>query len=1212
MKNFTHLLFQRKKIMQIIILFVLSLFANLTFAQSTYECNNCSSNDISIKKVELVSSTPDGSDGYLPLPTSCLSGNTVSGYLKVTLDQNATTRYGTQIEADVFVDGIFQQHIRYESCATTSSGTFFIYVPNAPTSIQWTCGELLSLRNIIIGWGHSVSSNVCNVGDCDLGPKCFKYDLSTNLVVITPIMPNFTSVGSCPPSNTAQTYTFTSTTTGGVLPYTAYQWDITKNGTPISGSPFSGNPLTINFSNYGGAGDYMVKLTVIDSNTPPTSVSSLLKTITVASCCVPSATCLLNSLNLEACTIPSPITNPSTVFNYNSCGKTVTMTSSDSGDTVICSDGNGANFIRTYSLLFDGVVFTTCDQTINVQDISAPVIAALPATSTINCPDTPVFAVATATDNCGSAFTLTSADVTTNGSCAGSYSITRTWTATDACGNSSQASQTINVQDISAPVIATLPRPTTINCPATPVFATANATDNCGSNFTLTYVDVTTDGDCAGSYSITRTWTATDACGNSSQATQTINVQDISAPVIAALPSPTTINCPATPVFATASATDNCGSNFTLTYLDFTTDGDCAGSYSITRTWTATDACGNSSQASQTINVQDISAPVIAALPATSTINCPATPAFAVATATDNCGSAFTLTSVDINSPGACDGSYSITRTWTATDACGNSSQASQTINVQDITAPSIDIQAANLTVQCDGSGNTTDLNNWLSSNGGASASDICSSVTWTNDFSSVSDGCGASGFVTVIFTATDDCGNASSTSANFTIQDITAPSIDIQAANLSVQCDGSGNTTDLNNWLSSNGGASASDICSSVTWSNDFSSLSDDCGASGFVTVIFTATDNCNNASSTSATFTIQDTTDPIFTSELPNDISASCDDIPSPAEIQASDNCDADVDIVVNDVINHNEEECAGNYSISRTWTITDDCGNSNSYTQTITVYDTAPPVLETPLDEELSVNCSNVPDVPNLEFTDNCSGIANVNYTEVTTTISIYEYIIIREWFVSDNCGNSDTFVQTINVTVDDPFDAIPYGICTQENSIDLFTILGSSIPTNGEWVDLSETGGLSGSIFNPLNIPVGYYTLQYIVTTEDNNCPMIFEVYLNIHEDCIVLPACDIVVYNAVSPNNDGLNDFFLIDGIDCYPNNTVEIYNKWGILIYETRGYDNNFKAFRGQSEGRSTLNKNEGVPDGTYYYILKYVDEENKTHDKAGYLYVSK
>src|SRR4029077_9178956 len=190
-----------------------------------------------------------------------------------------------------------------------------------------------------------------------------------------------------------------------------------------------------------------------------------------------------------------------------------------------------------------------------------------------------------------------------------------------------------------------------------------------------------------GSYSVTRTWTATDACGNSSTASQRINVQDITAPVIAALPAPSTINCPATPLFAVATATDDCGSAFTLTSADMTTPGACAGSYSVTRTWRATDACGNSSTASQTINVQDITAPVIAALPAPTTINCPATPVFAIATATDNCGSAFTLTSNDVTINGACAGSYNVTRTWTATDACGNSSTKSQTINVLDITA---------------------------------------------------------------------------------------------------------------------------------------------------------------------------------------------------------------------------------------------------------------------------------------------------------------------------------------------------------------------------------------------------------------------------------------------------------------------------------------------------------------------------------------------
>jgi hypothetical protein len=65
---------------------------------------------------------------------------------------------------------------------------------------------------------------------------------------------------------------------------------------------------------------------------------------------------------------------------------------------------------------------------------------------------------------------------------------------------------------ITAPVIAALPRlQHRLSC--YPVFAVATATDACGSAFTLTSADVTTNGSCAGSYSVTRTWTATDSCG---------------------------------------------------------------------------------------------------------------------------------------------------------------------------------------------------------------------------------------------------------------------------------------------------------------------------------------------------------------------------------------------------------------------------------------------------------------------------------------------------------------------------------------------------------------------------------------------------------------------------------------------------------------------------------------------------------------------------
>lgn len=83
---------------------------------------------------------------------------------------------------------------------------------------------------------------------------------------------------------------------------------------------------------------------------------------------------------------------------------------------------------------------------------------------------------------------------------------------------------------------------------------------------------------------------------------------------------------------------------------------------------------------------------------------------------------------------------------------------------------------------------------------------------------------------------------------------------------------------------------------------------------------------------------------------------------------------------------------------------------------------------------------------------------------------------------------------------------------------------------------------------------------------------------------------------VVIYNLVSPNGDGKNDYFVIDGIRKYPNNKVEIFNRWGVKVYETTGYDsleaNN--VFRGYSQGRVTVDKNEKLPSGTYFYIVSY------------------
>ncbi|MDA1242738.1 MAG: T9SS type A sorting domain-containing protein, partial [Bacteroidetes bacterium] len=118
------------------------------------------------------------------------------------------------------------------------------------------------------------------------------------------------------------------------------------------------------------------------------------------------------------------------------------------------------------------------------------------------------------------------------------------------------------------------------------------------------------EGSCPNQYTVTRTWSVSDDCGNSASHTQVIEVVDNTAPEFTFVPSDYTAECDEELVFDDASATDNCGS-VTVTVDEVTNETECAQEYSIVRTFTATDACGNSSTATQTITVQDTTAPVI-------------------------------------------------------------------------------------------------------------------------------------------------------------------------------------------------------------------------------------------------------------------------------------------------------------------------------------------------------------------------------------------------------------------------------------------------------------------------------------------------------------------------------------------------------------------------------------------------------------------------
>lgn len=101
--------------------------------------------------------------------------------------------------------------------------------------------------------------------------------------------------------------------------------------------------------------------------------------------------------------------------------------------------------------------------------------------------------------------------------------------------------------------------------------------------------------------------------------------------------------------------------------------------------------------------------------------------------------------------------------------------------------------------------------------------------------------------------------------------------------------------------------------------------------------------------------------------------------------------------------------------------------------------------------------------------------------------------------------------------------------------------------------------------------------------------------------------------DVVIYQGVTPDGDGLNDYFIIDKIEQFPTNNVTIFNRWGRKIYETTSYNSNGNVFRGYAEGSGVVNKGEKLPTGTYYYIVEYLyDRDGEQHwvKKVGHLHL--
>lgn len=104
----------------------------------------------------------------------------------------------------------------------------------------------------------------------------------------------------------------------------------------------------------------------------------------------------------------------------------------------------------------------------------------------------------------------------------------------------------------------------------------------------------------------------------------------------------------------------------------------------------------------------------------------------------------------------------------------------------------------------------------------------------------------------------------------------------------------------------------------------------------------------------------------------------------------------------------------------------------------------------------------------------------------------------------------------------------------------------------------------------------------------------------------------IPDEEIEVFNVITPNGDGIHDVLTIAGLENYPQNTIRIYNRWGVLVYTTNAYNTEGNFFDGTSEGRITVQVDNKLPVGTYFYILDYENATGNTKSLSGYLYLNR
>ena len=144
-------------------------------------------------------------------------------------------------------------------------------------------------------------------------------------------------------------------------------------------------------------------------------------------------------------------------------------------------------------------------------------------------------------------------------------------------------------------------------------------------------------------------------------------------------------------------------------------------------------------------------------------------------------------------------------------------------------------------------------------------------------------------------------------------------------------------------------------------------------------------------------------------------------------------------------------NGDDCTG--GIVRTWTATDDCGNSTVHTQMLFLDDNEDPVLsDTPAD--ILGECGTLPEIPVITATDNCDNDVEVIFVEEISSTDCNGGGIVRRWTAIDDCGNTTMHSQKILLNDDEPpvLSDTPADICLLYTSPSPRDQRGSRMPSS----------------------------------------------------------------------------------------------------------------------------------------------------------------